>query len=182
MPPKHSGVSGGKGAAPDAKGGGFGRAMSGSIDPSVTWSDVSWIRKQVTSYPLPGTTSLSSSNDVPLIGVKGIQCVQDALIAIDVGVNIIWLSNHGGRALDTAPPALYVLAELRRDHPWVFNLPNVEFYVDGGIRRGTDVVKALCLGAKAVGLGRPFLYSLQYGVDGVQHAIQSESLLSPMLF
>jgi len=169
----HLGVLGGESAAPDAKGGGFGRASSGFIDPSVTWSDVSWIRKQVTAYRGPGrTSSLPSSHDVPLIGVKGIQCVQDALIAIEAGANIIWLSNHGGRALDTAPPALYVLAELRRDHPWVFDLPSVEFYVDGGIRRGTDVVKALCLGARAVALGRPFLYALLYGADGVQHAIQ----------
>ncbi|KAF8333154.1 FMN-dependent dehydrogenase-domain-containing protein [Cantharellus anzutake] len=160
------GVNGGKGAAPDSKGGGIGRAMSGFIDPNVTWSDIAWIRKQL----IPTTSS--ASGDVPFIGVKGIQCVQDALLAIGAGANIIWLSNHGGRALDSAPPALYVLAELRRDHPWVFNLPNVEFYVDGGIRRGTDVVKALCLGAKAAGLGRPFLYALQYGVDGVQRAIQ----------
>lgn len=49
-------------------------------------------------------------------------------------------------------------------------------YIDGGARRGTDVVKALCLGAKGVGMGRPFLYSLTYGQEGVVHAIESESL------
>lgn len=51
-------------------------------------------------------------------------------------------------------------------------------YIDGGARRGTDVVKALCLGAKGVGMGRPFLYSLTYGKEGVVHAIESESSAS----
>lgn len=113
-----------------------------------------------------------------LVGVKGVQRVQDVLLAIDAGANIIWISNHGGRSLDSAPPPLHVLLELQRDHPWVFGLPNVEIYVDGGVRRGTDVVKALCLGARGVALGRPFMYALQYGTEGVRAAIQS-NVLSP---
>jgi hypothetical protein len=55
---------------------------------------------------------------------------------------------------------------------------NHKVYIDGGCRRGTDVVKALCLGAKGVGMGRPFLYSLTYGPEGVVHAIESESSMS----
>lgn len=75
----------------------------------------------------------------------------------------------------TAPPALYVLMALRKHHPWVFK--RAEFYIDGGIRRGTDVVKALCLGAKAVGLGRPFLYALACGDGGVDKAIDGRHFI-----
>ena len=107
-----------------------------------------------------------------------------------------------GRALDTAPPAMYTLLEINKLCPEVLKKCEVsvprprhllrdrnlgcpawgptdsqQVYIDGGIRRGTDVIKALCLGAKGVGLGRPFLYSLTYGQEGVVHAIESASLL-----
>lgn len=173
------GVVGGKAAKQDSKGGGIGRMMGSYIDMSVTWKDLDWIRDQIrpvlspaSSPPLPRTTP----EHIP-IGAKGIQSVADVLLAIQAGANIIWLSNHGGRGLDTAPPALYVLCELRRDHPWVFSAPGVEIYIDGGVRRGTDVVKALCLGAKGVAMGRPFVYALQYGTEGIRHAIQSEFIV-----
>lgn len=167
------GVTGGKAAAPDSKGGGIGRAMGSYIDPALTWKDIAWIRAQI--HPAaPSPSTLSIENDEIAVGVKGIQSVADVLLAIQAGASIIWLSNHGGRGLDTAPPALYVLCELRRDYPWVFDIPGVEIYIDGGVRRGTDVVKAICLGAKGVGMGRPFVYALQYGTEGVRHAITSE--------
>lgn len=177
------GVAGGKAAAPDNKGGGIGRAMGSYIDTNVTWSDVAWIRDQIAPVLIPpsssssspsssSSSSLSTLHNFP-IGVKGIQSASDALLAISHGARIIWLSNHGGRGLDTAPPALFVLLELRRDHSWVFDVPGVEFWVDGGVRRGTDVVKALCLGAKGVAMGRMFVYALMYGVEGVRHAVQS---------
>ena len=161
--------------------------MGSYIDPNVTWKDIAWIREQVRPVLAPPSPSRGSSRNVPEeipVGAKGIQCVADVMLAIQSGVNIIWLSNHGGRGLDTAPPALYVLCELRRDHPWVFSIPGVEFYIDGGIRRGTDVVKALCLGARGVALGRPFVYALQYGTEGVRHAVQSvwALLLLPLFF
>src|ERR1700733_3464800 len=130
------GVNGDKAAPPDSRGGGIGRAMGNYIDTNVTWKDIAWIRKQIRpvlsqSPPLSGSSSSrNTQEDIP-IGAKGIQCVTDVLLAIQWGVNIIWLSNHGGRGLDTAPPALYVLCELRRDHPWVFSIPGVEFYIDG---------------------------------------------------
>ncbi|KDQ21621.1 hypothetical protein BOTBODRAFT_99401 [Botryobasidium botryosum FD-172 SS1] len=148
-----SGITG-TGTAPDAKGGGIGRAMGGYIDPSFSWADLPWVR---------------SLSHLPL-GLKGVQTVEDVIKAVKLGVELIYLSNHGGRALDTAPPALLVLLSLRKHHPWVFD--RAEIYIDGGIRRGTDVVKALCLGAKAVGLGRPFLYALSYGLEGVEKAIE----------
>ena len=83
------------------------------------------------------------------------------------------ISNHGGRNLDTSPPTLLILLELQRHSPEIFEA--LEVYVDGGIRRGTDVLKALCLGAAAVSIGRPFLYALKYGEQGVEHLINSES-------
>ncbi|GLA59243.1 cytochrome b5 domain-containing protein 1 [Aspergillus tubingensis] len=90
-------------------------------------------------------------------------------MAVEAGVSGIVLSNHGGRNLDTSPPGLLTLLELRRHLPSIFS--QVEVYIDGGIRRGTDVLKALCLGAKAVLIGRPFLYSLAYGEDGPKHFV-----------
>ena len=78
-------------------------------------------------------------------------------------------SNHGGRNLDTSPAALVVLLELNRHCPEIFG--KLEVYIDGGIRRGTDFLKALCLGATAVSIGRTFLYSLAYGKEGVEHLI-----------
>jgi L-lactate dehydrogenase (cytochrome) len=81
-----------------------------------------------------------------------------------------WLSNHGGQQLNGAPSTVESLLEIRSQCPEV--LEKSEVIVDGGIRRRTDVVKALCLGAKAVGLGRPFLYSLVWGKVGVSRAIR----------
>jgi L-lactate dehydrogenase (cytochrome) len=81
-------------------------------------------------------------------------------------------SNHGGRNLDTSPPGLMVLLEIRKHCPQIFQ--KVEIHVDGGIRRGTDILKALCLGATSVLIGRPFLYSVLYGEEGVAHVIRSK--------
>jgi L-lactate dehydrogenase (cytochrome) len=100
--------------------------------------------------------------------VKGIMSAADGLIARDEGVDGIVVSNHGGRQLDGAVSPLRVLpgivAKLGRDYPVM---------MDGGIRRGTDVVKALALGAKFVFVGRPFLYAAAIaGQQGVEHAIR----------
>jgi isopentenyl diphosphate isomerase/L-lactate dehydrogenase-like FMN-dependent dehydrogenase len=83
-------------------------------------------------------------------------------------------SNHGGRNLDTSPPSLLILLELQRHCPEIFD--QLEVYVDGGIRRGTDILKAVCLGATAVSIGRTFLYALSYGEEGVEHLIDGRSL------
>ena len=111
---------------------------------------------------------------VPII-LKGISTAEDAILAYEAGVQGIVLSNHGGRQLDTARSGLEVLVEVvpaLRARGY-FPDPNFEIFVDGGVRRASDVLKALALGAKAVGVGRPFLYAFcSYGQDGVEKAIQ----------
>ncbi|KAI9867223.1 MAG: hypothetical protein M1813_009501 [Trichoglossum hirsutum] len=145
---------GGSKAKNDSKGGGLGRTMGQYIDSSLTWEDIPWLR---------------SLTDLPIV-LKGIQTAADAKMALECGVDAIMLSNHGGRSLDTSPPAILVLLELQKCCPEVFDA--MEIYIDGGIRRGTDILKALCLGVRAVGLGRPFLYALNYGQEGVEHLIE----------
>ncbi|KAL4967159.1 FMN-dependent alpha-hydroxy acid dehydrogenase [Aspergillus stella-maris] len=123
---------------------------------SLTWDDLVWIRDAWGSGP---------------IIVKGIQSAEDALRATQAGAQGIYLSNHGGRQLDHAPSSIATLFDINIFCPEM--LGKVDIYLDGGVRRGTDVVKALCLGATGVGLGRPFLYALGgYGTDGVVRAIQ----------
>lgn len=113
---------------------------------------------------------LRSVTKLPIV-LKGIQCVADAVLAAEAGVDGILLSNHGGRQLEYSLPPLEVLDRLRQQRPDVFD--KLEVYIDGGVRRGTDVLKALCLGAKAVGLGRPFLYAQSaYGEAGVVQAVR----------
>ncbi|TIC03141.1 hypothetical protein E3Q16_03226 [Wallemia mellicola] len=141
-----------KGDFDDDEGGtkGVAQAISGYQAADLSWKDVDWLK---------------SITDLPLI-IKGVQSVEDAKLAAESGVKGIVLSNHGGRQLNFAPASIDVLREIREEAPEVFE--KLEVYVDGGVRRGTDVLKALCLGAKAVGLGRPFLYAQSaYGEQGV---------------
>lgn len=129
-------------------------------DPSLTWSEtlewlVRWTKK-------------------PIV-LKGLQTHEDVLLAAQYRrwVKAVVLSNHGGRSVDTAPPAVYTLLEVHKYCPQIFQ--QMEVWVDGGIRRGTDAVKALCLGAKAVGIGRPALWGLGAGgVHGVERTLQSQ--------
>jgi len=144
--------------------GGLARETGSFIDPALSWADLAWLR---------------SLTDLPLL-VKGIQRADDAVAALRAGCDGIVVSNHGGRAADGAPPAILTLLELHRCCPEVF--ANMEVLVDGGFRRGSDVVKAICLGASAVGIGRPLMYALGYGQDGVEHALASTSILSLSLF
>ena len=81
-----------------------------------------------------------------------------------------WISNHGGRQLEGAPSAIETLIEIRQNAPEVFD--KCEVIVDGGIMRGSDVVKAIAIGAKGVAIGRAFLYALAFGETGVSKAIQ----------
>ncbi|AQZ18322.1 CYB2 (YML054C) [Zygosaccharomyces parabailii] len=130
--------------------------MSKFVDASLSWEELAEIKKK-TSLPLV---------------VKGVQRVEDVIKAAEMGCSGVVLSNHGGRQLDFSRAPIEVLAEVS---PILKekNYPNFEVFVDGGIRRGTDVIKALCLGAKGVGLGRPILYANStYGKEGVQKAIQ----------
>ncbi|KAI0914050.1 mitochondrial cytochrome-like protein b2 [Ustulina deusta] len=138
----------------DSKGGSLGRIMGQFIDASLTWDDVAWLRRTVPGLP---------------IVLKGIQTAMDAVKAMEVGVEAIYITNHGGRSLDTAPATILVLLELQKCCPQIFD--KMEVYIDGGITRGTDIFKALCLGAKAVGIGRGFLFALNYGKEGIEHFV-----------
>ncbi|RGP79868.1 fmn-dependent dehydrogenase [Fusarium longipes] len=105
---------------------------------------------------------------LPII-LKGITTVEDAKLAVEHGVPAIILSNHGSRQLDGSPSSLEVALEIHEEAPEVFK--QIEVYADGGVRYGADVLKLLSLGVKAVGLGRPFMYSNIFGVDGVKKVI-----------
>lgn len=136
---------------------GAARAISSFIDTSLSWKDLEWF-KSVTKMP---------------IILKGVQRVDDAVLAAEHGCQGVVLSNHGGRQLEYSPPPIEVLAELMPVLREKGLADNFEVYVDGGIRRATDVLKAICLGAKGVGIGRPFLYAMStYGDAGVTKAIQ----------
>ncbi|KAJ7270055.1 glyoxylate dehydrogenase [Mycena haematopus] len=138
---------------------GIARAISSFIDPSLAWRDIPWF-KSITKMP---------------IILKGVASPQDAIMALEAGVQGIVLSNHGGRQLDNARSGLEnlvdVVAALKTRGPW----PNPKFsvFIDGGVRRASDVLKALALGATAVGIGRGFLYAFSaYGQEGVEKAIE----------
>ncbi|ORX95253.1 hypothetical protein BCR34DRAFT_579420 [Clohesyomyces aquaticus] len=111
---------------------------------------------------------LSKMTSLPIIP-KGIQTVEDAREAVKQGVKAIFLSNHGGRQLDTSPSSLEVALEIYNEDPEIFK--QVEVFADGGVRYGSDVLKLLSLGVKAVGLGRPFMYANIYGAEGVKKAV-----------
>ncbi|KAL4955339.1 FMN-dependent dehydrogenase-domain-containing protein [Aspergillus filifer] len=136
---------------------GAARAISSFIDPALSWKDIPWFQ---------------SVTKMPII-LKGVQCVEDVLRAVEAGVQGVVLSNHGGRQLDTAPSGVEVLAQVMpilRERGWE---NRIEIFVDGGVRRATDILKAVCLGAKGVGIGRPFLYAMSaYGQPGVDRAMQ----------
>ncbi|KAI8960654.1 FMN-dependent dehydrogenase-domain-containing protein [Daldinia sp. FL1419] len=114
---------------------------------------------------------LGRHTNLPIV-LKGIQTHEDAYAAtLFPAVKAIIISNHGGRALDTAPPPIQVLLEIRKFCPQIFD--SVDVLVDGGVKRGTDVVKALALGAKGVGIGRAALYGLSVGgEEGVERVLK----------
>lgn len=138
---------------------GLGQSLFWGTAADLTWrTTLPWLAKHTTK---------------PIV-LKGIQTHEDAYLASlhAPQVKAIILSNHGGRALDTAPPAVHTLLEIRKYCPEVFD--RIEVWVDGGIKRGTDVVKALCLGAKGVGLGRAALFGLGAGgKEGVERVLES---------
>ena len=120
-------------------------SFADKLDASLTWRDVRW---------------LCSLTSLPVL-VKGVVRGDDAALAAQNGVRGVIVSNHGGRQLDTAPATLRVLEEV------VASVGDqCAVLLDGGIRRGTDIVKALALGADAVLMGRPVLWGL--AIDGQQ--------------
>jgi len=119
---------------------------------TVTWFDLGWIREQWGGA----------------IVVKGLLSGDDARRAIDAGADAVVVSNHGGRQLDTCSPTLRALPEVLDAVAG-----RIEVYLDGGIRRGSDIVKALCIGARAVLIGRAYAYGLGAGGGaGVARAIE----------
>jgi 4-hydroxymandelate oxidase len=123
-----------------------------NFDPGLSWQDIDWLRS-LTNLP---------------IWVKGILRADDAQRAADAGVNGIIVSNHGGRQLDTAVTPIEALPAIKTAVG-----SKIELILDGGVRRGTDVLKALALGANAVSLGRALLWGLAVnGQAGVQHVLQ----------
>lgn len=145
----------------DKRGAGLARTTGNFIDWCLNWDDLAWVRKHCS---------------LPIV-VKGIQSAPDAKIAMQLGCQGIVVSNHGGRALDGAPSTILTLLEIRRDCPEVFD--KMEVYVDGGVRRGSDILKAVCLGARGVGVGRPFQCAVSYGTEGVETACESEFVTVP---
>ncbi len=140
-----------------AGGSGLAAYFAEKLDPSLTWKDVAWLR---------------SVTRLPVI-VKGLVRPDDARRAIDHGASGIVVSNHGGRQLDGSPATATVLgpiADAVQDR--------IEVLVDGGVRRGADVLRALALGARAVLVGRPILWGLatagEEGARGVLEALRLE--------
>uniref|UniRef100_A0A3Q0RGA7 (S)-2-hydroxy-acid oxidase n=1 Tax=Amphilophus citrinellus TaxID=61819 RepID=A0A3Q0RGA7_AMPCI len=123
-----------------------------TLDPSISWKDIYW---------------LQSITRLPII-IKGILTKEDAELAVEHGVQGIIVSNHGGRQLDGGPASIDALPEI------VDTVQGrIEVYVDGGIRTGSDVLKALALGAKCVFIGRPAVWGLAYkGEEGVREVLQ----------
>ena len=126
--------------------------LLGAIDPSLAWDDLAELR---------------ALGPLPLV-LKGIQTAEDALLAVEHGADAVVVSNHGGRQLDGAPATLDALPEVAEAIAG-----RAEVYLDGGIRRGTDVAKALALGARAVLAGRAPVFGLAAaGEEGVRHVLE----------
>lgn len=141
-------------AAPDAgmeADSGLAAYFASQLDPSLTWADLEW---------------LVDASALPIV-VKGVHRADDAERAVAAGAAAIAVSNHGARQLDTVPAAIEMLAPVAEAVAG-----RAEVLVDGGVRRGTDVVKALCLGASAVMVGRPVLWGLALGgAEGVSRVL-----------
>lgn len=145
-------ASAGRRLPTDVSGSGFAAYVSDLWEPAISWDHFEWVRAQ-TNLPL---------------GVKGILSPEDALLACDHGASFIVVSNHGGRQLDHAIPTLQAL-------PPVVEVVDgrCPVLLDGGVRRGTDVLKALALGASAAMIGRPYVWGLAHdGQRGVEHVLE----------
>ncbi|MFI5293047.1 MAG: alpha-hydroxy acid oxidase, partial [Candidatus Limnocylindrales bacterium] len=125
--------------------------ISSQLDPALSWDDVDWLR---------------SVWDGPIV-LKGVQTVDDAVLAAERGVDAIALSNHGGRQLDGAPAAFSLVAPVADAVG-----DRIEIICDGGVRRGSDIVKAVAAGATAAMAGRAYLYGLgAAGARGVDRVL-----------
>ena len=129
----------------------LGAYVTSLFDPALSWKDLEW---------------LCSITRLPVL-IKGVVHPDDARQALDYGIAGLIVSNHGGRQLDTAPATIEALPDVVEAVD-----RGLEVLIDGGIRRGTDVVKALALGARAVGVGRPIIWGLSHdGENGVSQVL-----------
>ncbi len=138
-------------ASLSSTGGTMGDLLTKVFDPTITWADLAWLRSI-----WPGKLML-----------KGVQSVDDAVLAVDLGVDAVILSNHGGRQIDKGNVPLEIL-------PTVVDAVDgrIEVYIDGGITSGADIVAALALGANGTLIGRAYLYGLMAGgADGVRRVV-----------
>jgi len=140
-----------------------------NLDASLTWSAIKWLR-QISRLP---------------IIVKGIMTSEDAQLAVQAGVDGIVVSNHGARQVDTTSSTIEVLPEIVAAVRGIQKGKKIDIYIDGGIRRGTDILKALALGANAVLIGRPILWGLAaggcQGVVDILEVFKREFKLAMML-
>jgi 4-hydroxymandelate oxidase len=147
----------GKQHLPDADDSGLAAYVARQLDPALSFDDLAWLRAQ---------------SELPLI-VKGVVRPDDAVKCAERGAAAIVVSNHGGRQLDTSPATIDVLPEIADAIG-----DRAQIFVDGGVRRGTDVIKALALGARAVLIGRPILWGLatagQGGAERVLSILREE--------
>ncbi|MGX1768343.1 alpha-hydroxy acid oxidase, partial [Dietzia sp. NPDC055343] len=133
-------------------GGTVGQLLDSAMDPSIDFDDLAEIRRM-----WPGK-----------LAIKGVQNVQDARKLVDLGVDAIILSNHGGRQLDTAPVPFHLLPEVRKAVG-----DDVDIIIDTGIMHGADIVAAIAMGASFTLVGRAYLYGLMAGGrEGVDRAIE----------
>ena len=127
-------------------------SLNRQFDQAVTWEDAKWM-KEVWGGPF---------------AIKGVARADDARRCVDIGADAVWVSNHGGRQLDTSAATIDLLEDVVAavGH-------QAEVILDGGVRRGTDIIKAIALGARAVAVGRPYLYGLAAGGEaGVARALE----------
>lgn len=129
------------------------RAYADNLCSTLTWEDVIWLK---------------GFSRLPIV-LKGIMTVEDAVQAADLGVAAVWVSNHGGRNLDGIEATIDVLPGISA----ALSGTGCEVYVDGGVRWGSDIMKALALGANYVFVGRPALWGLAHsGKDGVRKVLE----------
>ena len=125
------------------------------FEQNLCWDDVRWMKQQ------------TACRDLPLV-IKGIMTAEDAILAVDAGADAVMVSNHGGRQLDGCMSAIDALPEVVN----AVRGRGVPVFLDGGVRRGTDILKALALGASAVGIGKPVFFALATGgQEAVRHML-----------
>ena len=126
--------------------------VSEQISPAFNWKDAEWLLGE---WNGPAAT-------------KGVCRPEDAVRSVETGFSTVWVSNHGARQLETSPATINILPSIREAVG-----PDVEIIMDGGVQRGTDIAKALALGADSVGVGKPYLYGLAAGgSEGVIKALE----------